>query len=107
MQYERIASEILPGWEISLAFVTPATARTLNKKLRGKSYVPNVLSYRVGTKHGEIIICESVAREEAPAYNLDPETYTLFLFIHGCLHLKGMAHGSTMEKREQALLARY
>ena len=49
--FAKIAREMLPGWEISLAFVGPTNARALNKALRGKSYTPNVLSYVVGRAH--------------------------------------------------------
>jgi ssRNA-specific RNase YbeY (16S rRNA maturation enzyme) len=38
----------------------------LNKKLRNKTYTPNVLSYAVGEKSGEMIICREVAREAGP-----------------------------------------
>ncbi len=55
--YEAIAESILPGWEISLAFVSPSIAKNLNKKLRKKTYTPNVLSYQVGDRSGEVIIC--------------------------------------------------
>ncbi|MBI2409477.1 rRNA maturation RNase YbeY [Candidatus Kaiserbacteria bacterium] len=102
-----IAAETLPGWEISLAFVGPERARMLNKKLRRKAYVPNVLSYVVGKKSGEIIICPSEAAKQAPDFKLSTANFQLLLFIHGLLHLKGWAHGGTMERREQALLARY
>ncbi|MGH7175585.1 MAG: rRNA maturation RNase YbeY, partial [Minisyncoccia bacterium] len=101
--FDAVARKVLPGWELSLAFVSPTVARRLNSKLRGKRYTPNVLSYRVGPKHGEVIICKEVARREALHYGHSEPEHLLFLFIHALLHLKGMAHGSTMEKREQSL----
>ena len=58
-------------------------------------------------KSGEVIICTSVARKQAPSYGLEPDTYLLLLFIHALLHLKGGRHGTTMEKREKALLAKF
>ncbi len=106
LPFERAAKAILPGWDVSLAFVDPKKARALNKKLRKKTYTPNVLSYEAGKRSGEIIICLSVADKEASGYQLSPAMYTLYLFIHGCLHLKGYPHGSTMERREQELLAK-
>lgn len=105
--YARVAEEVLPGWDISLAFVGPAKARALNKQLRNKDYTPNVLSYAVGDKSGEIIICLSEAAKQAPNYNLPPTTYTLYLFIHGLLHIKGWAHGGRMEQCERKLVAKY
>lgn len=106
-RYTRICERVLPGWEISLAFVSPAVGRKLNKKLRGKSYVPNVLSYKAGVKHGEILICREVAKKQAPEYGMGYQKFVLFLFIHGLLHLEGRRHGTTMEQREQELLKQF
>lgn len=105
--YEDIAKDVLPGWEVSLAFVTPATAKRLNMQLRKKSYTPNVLSYKAGAKHGEIIICLEVAKKQAPDYGMPYPKFVLYLFIHGLLHLEGRRHGTTMEKREEVLLMQF
>ncbi|MCX6787353.1 MAG: rRNA maturation RNase YbeY, partial [Candidatus Kaiserbacteria bacterium] len=102
-----IAKEVLPQWDISLVFIGPKKARALNEQLRGKTYTPNVLSYTVGKKSGEIFICPSEAAKQAPSFNLPLAPYTLFLFIHGLLHLKGWAHSVTMERCERKLLAHY
>lgn len=102
--YDKVAAKVLPGWDLSLAFVGPAKARALNKKLRNADYTPNVLSYAVGKKSGEIIICLSVAQKQYATYEMSKENFVLYLFIHGLLHLKGMAHGVTMEARERKLL---
>lgn len=104
-RYARAAARILPGWELSLAFVGPKKARALNRSLRGKSYVPNVLAYRVGERHGEIIICPSIAKKQASDFLLPASCFLLLLFIHGALHLAGYRHGATMERTERALLA--
>jgi probable rRNA maturation factor len=106
LPFRKIAESILPGWEISLVFAGPAKAKRVNMELRGKDYVPNVLSYESGKKSGEIIICPSVAKEQAPDYDMTYRKFLAFLFIHGCLHLKGQQHGPTMERRERALLAK-
>lgn len=88
-------------------FVGAKRARDLNKKLRGKTYTPNVLSYRLGTKSGEIFICPTEAAKQAPSFHLTPSILHLYLFIHGLLHIKGWAHGARMEECEQKLLKRY
>ncbi|NNM83909.1 rRNA maturation RNase YbeY [Candidatus Parcubacteria bacterium] len=105
--FSKIAEEVLPGWDISLVFVGTKRARSLNKKLRGKTYIPNVLSYALPQKSGEIIICPHEAERQAPAYALSKRNFILYLFIHGILHIKGWAHSGKMEKCEKYLLARF
>ena len=107
LTYTAVAKKALPGWEVSLVFVGPKRARELNEQLRGASYVPNVLSYALGEAHGEIIICLAEARKQAPLHRMSERRFTLFLFIHGLLHLKGWAHGGTMEQCERTLLAQF
>lgn len=101
------AAGILPGWEISLVFAGERRAQALNVALRGKTYVPNVLSYEAGAKSGEIIICPAEARRQAPKYGLPYPQFCLFLFIHALLHLKGYPHGARMERQERAQFARF
>ncbi len=113
--YARALEAILPGWEISLVFAGERRAQNLNIELRGKDYIPNVLSYETGTserarsknRSGEIIICPAVAKRQAASYSLSYPAMIGFLFIHGCFHLKGMRHGATMEKQERELLSRF
>jgi rRNA maturation RNase YbeY len=107
LPFQKIADEVLPDWEISLVFVAPKKAQELNKQLRDKDYTPNVLSYAVGEKSAEIFICPSEATKQAPDFNLEPSTFNLLLFIHGVLHIKGLAHGAKMEKCERDILHRY
>ena len=99
--FSKALENILPGWDLSLVFAGEKRARQLNTLLRKKTYIPNVLSYEVGKKSGEIIICPSVARKQAPRYGFEYTHMTGFLFIHGLLHLKGYEHGSRMERAEQ------
>jgi len=105
--FSEIAASVLPEWDVSLVFVGAARARSLNKRLRNKNYIPNVLSYAVGDKSCEIIICPNEAAKQAPSFRLPISDFCLLLFIHGLLHIKGWAHGDKMEKCEQKLLKRY
>lgn len=99
--YADMADKILgKRYELSLVFVGKTRAATLNKEYRNKTYSPNVLSFPLDQHTGEIFICPQVASREAAKYNLSPEGYVGFLFIHGCLHLKGLDHGDTMDKQE-------
>jgi len=105
--YGKVAATVLPGWDVSLVFVSTARARALNERLRRKTYVPNVLAYSVGEKNGEVFICLAQAQKQAADYEMTGRIFVLYLFIHGLLHLKGAAHGGTMERSEQKLLARF
>jgi len=105
--YKEIAKAILPTWDISLVFVGETRAKNLNISLRNKSYIPNVLSYESGKNSGEIIICLSVAKKQAQLSGLSYPHFVVFLFIHGLLHLKGLPHGTTMERHEKTFLKRF
>ena len=105
--YQEALSATLPGWDMSLVFAGSTRAQSMNIRLRGKDYVPNVLSYESGTKSGEIVICLEVAKKQAPDYDMTYTEFVGFLFIHGCLHLKGERHGATMERKERLLLKRF
>lgn len=105
--YQKALEAILPAWDISLVFAGEARAKSLNQSLRNKDYIPNVLSYESGKKSGEIVICLNVAERQAPSYGLSYKHMTGYLFIHALLHLKGMPHGATMDKRERELLSRF
>ncbi len=105
--FTAIVAQVLPRWDISLVFVGSTRARAMNKQLRGKTYVPNALSYAAGKKNGEICICLQEAERQAPMYDMNTRTFVLYLFIHGLLHLKGLAHGVTMERCEQKLVAKF
>lgn len=104
--FKKAVDGILPGWEVSLAFAGETRAKRMNEVLRGKDYVPNVLSYETGKKSGEIVICLLEAKKQAPTYDMSYTEFVGFLFIHACLHLKGERHGATMERQERLLLKR-
>lgn len=106
MPYEKARALVLPAFDISLVFASDAKAQALNITLRGKDYIPNVLSYESGKKSGEVIICLAEAKRQHASYGMPYDDFVLFLFIHGLMHLKGRAHGTTMEKEERAALAR-
>lgn len=102
--YAQIKNDVLGrSYTLTLVFVGAARAQSYNQAHRNKSYIPNVLSFPLTEKTGEIIICPEVARKEAKNHGLSYEGYITYLFIHGLLHLKGHDHGAKMD----ALEARY
>lgn len=106
--YQDIKDAILgKRYELSLAFVGERRAQTLNETYRQKTYTPNVLSFPYTETSGEIVICPAVAARQARTSELSAAGYVAFLFIHGALHLKGHAHGDTMDRLEARFLARF
>jgi probable rRNA maturation factor len=103
-----IAQEILgKNYELSLVFLGDKKAKDLNIKYRNKNYVPNILSFPIDEQSGEIFINLNKCKKEFLKYNLSYKNYLIFLFIHGCLHLKGLDHGSKMENLEQKYLKKF
>ncbi len=102
LPYEVMAESILgKNYSLSLIFVGKVRARSLNKKYRKATYVPNVLSFPLDKNTGEIYITPLVAKTESKKYDMTPTGYIGFLFIHGLLHLKGYPHGATMDRLEK------
>lgn len=91
-------------YELSIRYVSPAEAQALNMTHRSKDYIPNTLSFSLSETSGEIILCRSAMRREFKDFDMPYDRYEIFIIIHSMLHLKGMAHGSTMERKEQTLL---
>jgi len=89
-----------PDYDLSLVFIGNAESKKLNMKHRGKDYVPNVLAFELGDKAGEIFINPLEAKKQATDFDRTPANMIAFLFIHALVHLKGMEHGSTMERTE-------
>ncbi len=91
-------------YELSIAFVTPAKAKVLNITHRNKDYIPNTLSFSLTKTSGEIVLCMSAIRKQYKEFGMDLQKYLVFIVIHSMLHLKGMEHGGTMERKEKQLL---
>lgn len=108
LPYEKIKNDILgDAYELSLNFVGETRARRINQASRGKSYVPNVLSFPLSKTGGEIYLTPAVAKREAKAWEHSYSEHVLFLFIHGLLHLKGLDHGKKMEGLEDRYFKKY
>lgn len=89
---------------LSLVFVGDKKSKELNQKYRQKDYIPNVLSFLLENNSGEIFINLRQCKKECKNFEMGYQKYVLFLFIHGCLHLKGLDHGEKMEKAEKKYL---
>lgn len=104
----KIKEDILgKTYELSLVFVGDHKSRSLNHAYRKKSYVPNVLSFPIDKKHGEVFINPHQAKREAKKFGMTERGFIAYLYIHGLLHLVGHDHGDTMERIEARYVQRY
>jgi rRNA maturation RNase YbeY len=94
-------------YELELIFVGPKEMHHINLTTRGKDKPTNILSFPLDTTSGQIFICPSYAKKEAPDFDRPFDNYLAFLFIHGLIHLKGYDHGSTMENEERKIRAAF
>jgi len=108
LPYQQIKDDILgKKYAVSLAFIGTERAKSFNVTYRKKGYIPNVLSFPLTEDVGEIFITPIIARKEAHKFNMTPEGYIGFLFVHACLHLQGLDHGKIMEKAEKKYCKKY
>ena len=91
------------SYSLSLIFTSPAKMKKLNTIYRDKEEPTDILSFPLNENEGEIYISLSEAKKESKKFERDYENFIAFLFIHGCVHLKGHDHGSTMENIEVKL----
>ena len=91
-------------YNLTVIFCTPKESQERNKTYRDKDYPTNILSFPLGENEGEMYISLSTARKGAKKFDMSYRKFLHLLVIHGCLHLKGHAHGSTMEELEQTYL---
>lgn len=87
-------------YSLSVVFTDSAQMGRLNRAYRHKDKPTDILSFPLSKTEGEIFIAPSVAQREAKKFNRPPQNFLLFLLIHGMLHLKGLRHGSRMERQE-------
>lgn len=88
-------------YELSFSFISPLKIKQLNKTYRQINKPTDILSFPLSKKSGEILICKSEAKKKMREFDQPYENFLDFLFIHGCVHLKGLDHGAKMEAVEK------
>ncbi len=102
LPFVELKNEILGlSYTLSLACVSRNTATRLNQHYRQKDYTPNILSFSLTKHSGELILHLPTIKKQYPAFEMSHKEYILYLFIHGCLHLRGLDHGTRMEALEE------
>lgn len=104
----KIKKEILKEkYFLSVNFISPKEAKGLNEKYRNKDYTPNILSFPLSKKEGEIFICLSVVRKGAKEFSLTYQDFLKLILVHGMLHLKGLDHGDKMDRKEKEIFKKF
>lgn len=102
--FESIKNKVMDKpYSLSLVFIGKKRSRYLNRSSRDIDKPTDILSFPLSENSGEIFICPDVAEEKAPKYDRSINNFYGFIFIHGLFHLKGMEHGSRMEKSEESI----
>jgi len=95
------------NFELSLAFVDLATMKKLSVEYKGDDTHTNILTFPLSKQEAEIVMNLQTVRSAAKHFGMTYQEHLLFLFIHGCLHLKGYKHGPEMETLEEKLLQKF
>jgi probable rRNA maturation factor len=116
--FSQVAKKVLLGENretetLSLAFVSKAEIKKLNKKFRNKNKPTDVLSFLINENDylGEIVICPEIVKENAKKYGEAVKKEMLKVFVHGILHLCGYDHEKSkknaelMEKKQEKYLS--
>ena len=106
--FSNIADAILgKKFELSLVLCGDTLSTRINREYRNKTYRPNVLSFPLSDSTGEIYLNLRVAEAESKKYAIRFEDRVAYLFIHGCIHVKGLDHGPAMNKLERHFLQKF
>ena len=80
--------------ELTVAFVSAKDIQNLNKNFLKKDCVTDVLSFAPlqGNSFGELALCGEQIKSQAEEHHLSVEEETIYLILHGFLHLLGYHH---------------
>jgi probable rRNA maturation factor len=95
--------------ELSLLLVDRDTIAALNEAHLGKPGPTDVLAFPIDEPGevpadvpailGDVVLCPSVAHEQAPRFRRTPHEELRLLTVHGILHLLGMDHADPEQER--------
>lgn len=89
-QVRRLSVQILGRKNLSIAFVTNAAIRRINRRFLNHDFATDVLSFPLGTDLvGELVISAEYAAGEAAKRRIPVEEELLRYVAHGILHLLG------------------
>jgi len=105
LPFVSIKNKILgTSYELGITFLPASKQKQINQKYRDRNETTNILSFPLTEKSGEITFDPAKVKKDAPLFDMTYPQFLKYLVIHGCLHLKGFDHSSTMEKEEKKYL---
>jgi probable rRNA maturation factor len=103
------AQRVPDDMELALLLVDRDTIAALNAEHLGKDGPTDVLAFPIDEPGeaapggpailGDVVLCPSVAYEQADGLGRTPEAELRLLTVHGILHLLGMDHAEPEEER--------
>ena len=106
--FKKMAEKVLgKKYNLGLTIIDATEIKLLNFRYRSKNKPTDILSFPINKNTGEIFLCLSEIKKEAPKFKRTFNNFVAFLFIHGLMHLKGFDHSSTMEKAESKFLKKF
>ncbi|MDP2593336.1 MAG: rRNA maturation RNase YbeY [bacterium] len=87
-------------YRLSVVVVSSGKMRKLNSRFRKIDRTTDILSFPLEKTLGEMFLCTAELKRKAMKFETVLRKFTARMFIHGLLHLKGMRHGSKMEREE-------
>ncbi len=88
-------------YDLSFVFIGPKKMQELNHTYCNLNKSTDILSFPLSKNSGEMFICKSETKKMAKEFDRSYENFLVYLFIHGCVHLKGYDHGPKMDKLEK------
>ncbi len=102
VDFDLIAVEILGSeYELNVIFIENEEIAKLNLIYREKNEPTDILSFPITDNVGEIYISPEESKKMMRDFGREYDNFIAFLFIHGCVHLKGYDHGGKMESIEK------
>jgi probable rRNA maturation factor len=85
--------------EITIALIDEKQGQQLNHQFRGKNYPTDVLSFAPTEPDslGELALCSAVVDRQAKEHGITLLEESVYLVIHGILHLLGYEHENDPE----------
>lgn len=86
--------------KLTIVFVSAHEGEQLNRQFRKKKYATDILSFSPveASSLGELVFCVPILKKQAQVHELTLKEETLYLLIHGLLHLLGYDHEQSKTK---------